>query len=95
MIFATRTTRDFPRTWRRVASGEVLHELAEVHRQITRPGAAGVGRPRSLLLLAWARQMGTTFPNARLAVIEGDGLLFHEERPAEVAQALLPTLLGA
>jgi pimeloyl-ACP methyl ester carboxylesterase len=69
--------------------------VVEVHRQITVPAQLVWGDRDPFFPLAWARQMGTTFPNARLAVIEGDGLLFHEERPAEVAQALLPTLLGA
>ena len=32
--------------------------------------------------------------DARIAVIEGAGLFSHEERPADVAQALLPTLTG-
>jgi len=38
--------------------------------------------------------MVSTFPDARLDVIEGAGLFCHEERPAEVAQALLPLLAG-
>jgi pimeloyl-ACP methyl ester carboxylesterase len=36
-----------------------------------------------------------TFPAAQLDVIPDAGLFSHEERPAEVAAALLPTLLGA
>jgi pimeloyl-ACP methyl ester carboxylesterase len=32
------------------------------------------------------------FRDARLEVIAGAGLFAHEERPAEVAQALLPVL---
>jgi pimeloyl-ACP methyl ester carboxylesterase len=35
------------------------------------------------------------FPNARLAVIADAGLFSHEERPADVAAALLPTLTGS
>ena len=35
-----------------------------------------------------------TFPDARLEVIEGAGLFAHEERPAAVAEALLPVLTG-
>jgi haloalkane dehalogenase len=42
-----------------------------------------------------ARAMVPQFPDAQLSVIEGAGLFSHEERPAEVAQALLPTLTGA
>jgi pimeloyl-ACP methyl ester carboxylesterase len=41
-----------------------------------------------------ARAMVDTFPNATIEVIEGVGLFSHEEAPAEVAQALLPTLTG-
>ena len=44
--------------------------------------------------LAWAEEMVDTFPDARLAVIPGAGLFSHEERPAEVARALLPVLSG-
>jgi haloalkane dehalogenase len=35
-----------------------------------------------------------TVPDARLHVVQGASLFVHEERPQEVAQALLPVLLG-
>jgi haloalkane dehalogenase len=35
-----------------------------------------------------------TFADARLTVVKGAGLFSHEERAAEVAGALLPTLVG-
>ncbi len=38
--------------------------------------------------------MVDTFPNAKLTVVADAGLFAHEERPAEVAEALLPTLTG-
>ncbi len=41
-----------------------------------------------------AKAMVAEFPNAKIDVIEGAGLFSHEERPQEVAQALLPTLVG-
>jgi pimeloyl-ACP methyl ester carboxylesterase len=41
-----------------------------------------------------AREMVPTFPDARLAVVPGAGLFAHEEKPAEVAAALLPVLVG-
>ena len=44
--------------------------------------------------LAWAEEMVATFPDARLEVVKGAGLSSHEERPAEVARALLPVLTG-
>jgi pimeloyl-ACP methyl ester carboxylesterase len=72
----------------------LIHELAEVHRRITVPVQLVWGDRDPFFPLPWARQMVATFADARLAVIEGAGLFSHEERPAEVAQALLPTLLG-
>lgn len=36
--------------------------------------------------------MVDSFPNANLNVIAGAGLFAHEERPAQVAEALLPIL---
>ena len=44
--------------------------------------------------LAWAREMVDTFADARLHVVAEAKLFAHEERPAEVAEAILPTLLG-
>ncbi|MGI8757019.1 MAG: hypothetical protein ACR2MB_14420 [Acidimicrobiales bacterium] len=38
--------------------------------------------------------MVDTFPDAGLEIIENARLFFHEERPAEVARALLPALTG-
>lgn len=72
----------------------LIHELAEVHRRITVPVQLVWGDRDPFFPLRRARQMVATFPDARLAVIQGAGLFCHEERPAEVAQALLPTLLG-
>ena len=45
--------------------------------------------------VARAEEMAGTFPDARLSVIEGASLFSHEERPAEVAEAMLPVLLGS
>ncbi len=50
-----------------------------------------MGRPR---LRRNRFLVGSAFPNAHLDVIEGAGLFAHEERPAEVAAALLPVLTG-
>ena len=44
--------------------------------------------------VAQAREMVATFPNARLHVVPNSKLFVHEERPQEVAEAMLPTLLG-
>ena len=42
-----------------------------------------------------AQEMVATFPDARLRVISGTRLSSHEEKPAEVAAALLPVLVGS
>jgi pimeloyl-ACP methyl ester carboxylesterase len=71
-----------------------VRELGALHRRISVPVQLVWGDRDPFFPLPGARQMVTSFPNAQLAVIEGAGLFAHEERPAEVAQALLPTLLG-
>jgi pimeloyl-ACP methyl ester carboxylesterase len=35
-----------------------------------------------------------TFPDAKLAIIDDAGVFSHEEKPGEVAAALLPVLTG-
>ncbi len=72
--------------------GRHIATLAAAHHRITAPVQLVWGDQDPFFPLAWARDMVTTFPQARLAVIEGAGLFSHEERPAEVAKALLPTL---
>lgn len=74
---------------------QLMNELGALHRRITAPVHLVWGDRDPFFPLPWAREMVATFPDARLAVIEGAGLFSHEERPAEVAQALLPTLVGA
>jgi haloalkane dehalogenase len=69
-----------------------VRDLAEVHRRIDVPVQLVWGDQDPFFPVARAREMVDTFPDARLAVIEGAGLFAHEERPAEVAQALLPVL---
>ncbi len=69
-------------------------ELAQVHRRIGVPVQLVWGDRDPFFPLAEAEQMVTTFPDARLAVVEGAGLFSHEERPEQVAEALLPALLG-
>ena len=87
---------------RRVAAAKVLRsfdmqhivDLPEVHRRIDAPVQLVWGDKDPFFPVAWAEDMVPTFPQARLTVVKGAGLFAHEERPAEVAQALLPTLLG-
>ncbi len=71
-----------------------VHDLAAVHQRITVPVQLVWGEHDVFFPLAWAEEMVATFPDAHLAVIEGAGLFAHEERPAEVAHALLPVLTG-
>ncbi len=72
-----------------------VRDLAGLHRRIEVPVHLVWGDQDPFFPLAWAEEMVATFPDARLTVIEGAGLFAHEERPAEVARALLPTLTGA
>ncbi len=88
---------------RRRAAAEVLRsfepsmirELEGLHALIHAPVQLVWGDQDPFFPLGWAQEMVGTFPDARLTVVEGAGLMAHEERPAEVAQALLPTLLGS
>jgi len=83
---AARLLRSFD--WR------LVRELEALHRRITAPVQLVWGALDPFFPLPWAKQMVTTFADARMAVIDDAGLFSHEERPAEVARALLPTLLG-
>jgi pimeloyl-ACP methyl ester carboxylesterase len=72
-----------------------VHELTDIHRRITVPVQLVWGDRDPFFPVEWAREMVDTFPDARLEVIDGAGLFAHEERPAEVAEALLPVLTGS
>ena len=69
--------------------------LAAVHRRIEVPVQLVWGDRDPFFPVRQAEEMVATFPDARLAVIPGAGLFSHEERPGDVAQALLPMLAGA
>jgi len=73
---------------------QYIHDLAGVHRRIDVPVQLVWGDQDRFFPLAWAQEMVGTFPDARLHVVRGAGLFSHEERPAEVAEALLPVLLA-
>lgn len=87
---------------RRWAAGELARrfdqkyvaELNEIHARIHVPVQLVWGEDDPFFPLAWAREMVSTFPNAELEVVPNAKLFVHEERPAEVAEAILPTLLG-
>jgi haloalkane dehalogenase len=70
----------------------LVRELAEIHTRIDVPVHLVWGEKDKFFPVAWARTMVGSFPNATLSVIPGAGLFSHEERPREVAEALLPTL---
>jgi pimeloyl-ACP methyl ester carboxylesterase len=74
---------------------EHVAAFAELHPQIDVPVQLVWGADDAFFPVEWARQMVDTFPCAELTVIDGAGLFSHEERPAEVAAALLPTLVGS
>lgn len=71
-----------------------VRALAGLHRRIEVPVQLVWGEDDIFFPVAWAHEMVPTFPDARLTVVAGAGLFAHEERPAEVAAALLPVLVG-
>ncbi len=87
---------------RRWACGELLrswdtayvHRLDEMHRQIDVPVQLVWGADDPFFPLKWAREMVDSFADAALHVVDDAKLFVHEERPAEVADALRPTLVG-
>ena len=72
-----------------------INELAELHRRIDVPVQLVWGARDRFFPVARAEEMAGTFPDAQLSVIEGASLFSHEERPDDVAEAMLPVLLGS
>jgi len=68
--------------------------LSSIHQQLHVPVQLVWGAKDPFFPLNAAREMVDTFPNAHLHVIDNAKLFSHEEFPQEVAEALLPTLLG-
>ena len=66
-----------------------VRELADIHERIDVPVQLVWGDQDTFFPLRWAEEMVTTFPRAALEVVPGAGLFVHEERPHEVASALL------
>jgi len=69
-----------------------VRQLSQLHRKIEVPVQLVWGEHDRFFPVEWARAMVADFPNARLDVIGAAGLFSHEERPAEVAEALLQVL---
>ncbi len=72
----------------------LVTDLGAIHRRIDVPVRLVWGDQDPFFPLAWAEEMVATFPDADLEVVRGAALFSHEERPAEVAAALLPVLTG-
>lgn len=86
---------------RRWAAGQLVKtfdvrrvdELAALHAQMQMPVKLVWGEHDPFFPVAWAREMVDTFPRASLEIVPEAKLYVHEERPREVARAILPTLL--
>lgn len=72
----------------------LVTDLPRIHRHLDVPVQLVWGDKDPFFPVGKAKEMVDEFPDARLEVIEGAGLFSHEERPADVARALLPTLTG-
>jgi pimeloyl-ACP methyl ester carboxylesterase len=70
----------------------LVRDLGALHQRIDVPVVLVWGEQDRFFPVMWAREMAASFPHAHLEVIAGAGLFSHEERPADVAAALLPTL---
>jgi pimeloyl-ACP methyl ester carboxylesterase len=73
---------------------QLVTDLPGVHRRLDVPVQLVWGDKDPFFPVARAKAMVAEFPDARIEVIEGAGLFSHEERPDDVARALLPTLTG-
>ncbi len=74
---------------------QLVRDLGGLHQRIDVPVQLVWGEQDRFFPLDWAREMVADFPDARLAVIPNAGLFAHEERPEEVAAALLPVLTAS
>ena len=74
---------------------QLMRDLGALHRRIDVPVALVCGEQDKFFPVAWAAAMVADFPDATLHVIPDAGLFAHEERPADVARALLPVLTAA
>jgi pimeloyl-ACP methyl ester carboxylesterase len=70
----------------------LVRSLSDLHHRIDVPVQLVWGERDVFFPVDQAQRMVATFADARLTVVPGAGLFSHEERPAEVAAALLPAL---
>jgi len=88
---------------RRWAAGELIghfhrrfiDELDGIHRRLGVPVQLVWGADDPFFPLAWTREMAERYPLTNLHVVAGTKLFCHEEKPAEVAGALLPALTAS
>jgi len=73
----------------------LVRDLPRVHERIDVPVHLVWGEQDVFFPVGEAERTAAQLPDGRLTVVPGAGLFSHEERPAEVARALLPTLVGA
>lgn len=71
-----------------------LRRLPQVHRGIAAPVQLVWGEDDPFFPVERAREMLPSFADAQLTVVPRSRLFVHEERPEQVAAALLPVLLG-
>jgi len=71
------------------ATWKPVDALARDHARLTMPVRLIWGADDPTFPVALARAMVAQFPDARLTEISGGRLLVHEEKPAEVARAVL------
>lgn len=69
-----------------------VEQLGALHKKIDAPVQLVWGAKDPFFPVQQAREMVDTFPDASIEVIPDAGLFSHEERPTEVAAALLPVL---
>jgi pimeloyl-ACP methyl ester carboxylesterase len=91
-LHTSRAHRDAAIRLLRSFNFELVHGLNQLHQRIDAPVHLVWGEHDKFFPVAWANQMVSTFPHASLSVIADAGLFAHEEKPVEVAAALLPTL---
>lgn len=73
---------------------QLIRDLEGLHARLDVPVRLVWGAEDPFFPVERARAMLATFPSASLHVVERAALFVHEERPAEVADALLPILTG-
>ena len=94
-LHRSRLHRDAANRLLRSFDYELVRDLGELYKRIHAPVQLVWGELDRFFPVKWAKEMVNTFPDARLEVIGGAGLFSHEERPAEVAGALVAVLSAA